>query len=225
MLVEIDAQVSELDGKHFVNVTIGAVRLPKKGPFDTRAAAEAAAAQVVKNFTPTVPATKTDAVIIGGREVALDSDLGRKLTLWAVRAAEGLVEDSELRAELEIFDDTEFKALSTHPGLIRAIREERFRRINSGRAAREAAAKIHVRAPAVLGTILDDKAANARHRIESARELRATATGGNDAEKAHDSERFVITFNLGNDVEKIEKIITPKPPQIEGEVVKQESSQ
>jgi hypothetical protein len=101
--------------------------------------------------------------------------------------------------------------------LIRAIRAESERRVHSGASARESAAKIFVRAPQVLGTILDDKSASPKHRIDSARELRATATGGGDDGAASSSEKFTIVINLGADTEVYEKSRAPMKPIIEGE--------
>ena len=61
-------------------------------------------------------------------------------------------------------------------------------------------------------TSCPDGKASARHRIEAAKEIRQVAIGGNDAESPTGAaERFVITFNLGADVERIEKTITPRP--------------
>src|SRR5262249_24671253 len=53
-----------------------------------------------------------------------------------------------------------------------------------------------VRAPKVMGKILDDEGASPRHRIEASRELRATAIGSGDAERPTDSERFIIRIDL-----------------------------
>jgi hypothetical protein len=51
-----------------------------------------------------------------------------------------------------------------------------------------------------LGDILNDKSASPRHRIESAKELRATATGTTGNETiANNAEKFIITINLGAD--------------------------
>jgi hypothetical protein len=78
------------------------------------------------------------------------------------------------------------------------VNAEHERRIYNGDAAREAAAKQFVAAPEALGEILNDRQASAKHRIDAARELRATA--GSGADKPGDtSDRFVITINLGAD--------------------------
>src|SRR5262249_56137806 len=82
---------------------------------------------------------------------------------------------------------------------------EHERRVRNGDAAKEAAAKLFAEAPEVLGDILRDKQANARHRIEAARELRAAA--GTGAEGTPTAERFTITINLGED----HKLVVDKP--------------
>src|SRR5262249_31398269 len=89
---------------------------------------------------------------------------------------------------------------------------EHERRIRNGDAAKEAAAKLFAEAPEVLGDILRDKQANARHRIEAARELRAAA--GTGAEGAPAAERYHIVINLGEDHKlEINKPITPLTPE------------
>jgi len=85
--------------------------------------------------------------------------------------------------------------------------------VRNGDAARESAAKLFAEAPEVLGEILNDKQANARHRIEAAKELRATANPG--AENTNNAaERFVININLGEDHKLlIDKPIRPLTPE------------
>jgi hypothetical protein len=85
-------------------------------------------------------------------------------------------------------------------------------------AAKEAAAKIFIRTPQVLAEILDDKTTSPRHRLESAKEIRATATGGDKADNAANGTNILIRIDLsagGGEVEDFE--ITPKTlPASEG---------
>ena len=158
-----------------------------------------------------VPLNNT--VVLRGTKTDLTSAAGYQFVVDCTRAGEGLLSDDELRDKYEL-SQAEFQKISTNKALIRAIRAESQRRVNLGTAAREAAAKIFVRAPQVLGNILDDKSASPKHRIDSARELRATAIGS-DSERntADSSEKFVIQINLGADhVEVYEKTLAPKPP-------------
>src|SRR5262249_24334367 len=131
------------------------------------------------------------------------------------RAGEGLLTDNDLRDKYEL-SDKNWEKIAKNTTLIRAIRAESERRVRNGEAARESAAKIFVRPPQVLGTILDDKSASPRHRIESARELRRTAVGPGSEAAADAGEKFIITINLGADgadyVEHYEKPIKPMKP-------------
>jgi len=94
-----------------------------------------------------------------------------------------------------------------------AVNAENERRTFNGDAAREAAAKFFTKAPEVLDTILQDQRASPRHRIEAARELRATANTG--AERtSNTSDRFIITIDLGEDKKlEINKRNAPLTPE------------
>jgi hypothetical protein len=116
-------------------------------------------------------------ITIGGADVELASDAGHSFLVDAVRAAEGLITDRDFA---------------------RALRAERDRRVRDGTAARESAAQIFVRAPKVMGEILDNAQASPRHRIEAARELRVQAVPESTGVAAAE-DRFVITINLGAD--------------------------
>jgi hypothetical protein len=212
----------------WIDVAINDHKLKRQGPFKNADAAKTAADRFIQNWQPKTPAVpaKNDMVVLFGKPVELTSDEGRRFVADACRAAEGLIEDSELRTKYEIVSDADLKAISENPALIKAIRDERARRVRNSVAAREAAQRHFVKTPAVMDSIMSDQNANPRHRIEAAREIRATATSGGDAENARDTERFVIRIDLsaapdGGEVLEISKDITPKPPQpmVDGEVV------
>jgi hypothetical protein len=152
-------------------------------------------------------------VVLHNLEIELDSSAGRAFTIDCVRAAEGLCSDDDIKTKYEISAE-DWEGITTNKALIRAIQAARERRVRNGEAARESAAKIFAKAPEVLGDILNDNSASARHRIESARELRQTALGSADAESTADAgEKFIITINLGADhVEHYEKTIAPMKP-------------
>ena len=57
-----------------------------------------------------------------------------------------------------------------------------------------------VRAPDVLGKILDDDNQSARHRIDSAKVLNDFASNG-PGQSAPAADRFQITINLGSDLQ------------------------
>jgi hypothetical protein len=129
------------------------------------------------------------------------------------RAAEGLISDADLREEYEI-TDAEWKALTKNKILIRAIQAERARRVRSGLAAKEAAAKELATGPQVLGKLLHSDTIHPKHATDLHRELRATAHGGGDGERAADTEKFVITIIMGEQSEHFEKEIAPTKPLI-----------
>jgi hypothetical protein len=151
----------------------------------------------------------TSAIMLNGIETSLTSAEGREFIVDCVRAGEGVIADSDLCLKYEIEPET-LATITQNKSLIKAVRSESERRVRAGVSARELAAKMHARAPAVLGDILNDKSASARHRIESAKELRATALGNGSSETPNNADKFVITINLGGGhVERYEKDLKP----------------
>ena len=150
-----------------------------------------------------------EVVVLNGIETDLDSAIGREFVTDCVRAGEGVITDSDLCLKYEIEPQT-LATITQHKSLIKAVRAKSEHRVRSGVSARELAAKIHARAPLVLGNILDDKSTNARHKIECVRELRATATAPNaEGAVGNNADRFVITIDLGADhIQRYEKTIT-----------------
>jgi len=113
------------------------------------------------------------------------------------RFAEGSLTERQVKKKYR-FDDATWAQLGEDDALVERIEAERTRRVRDGSAAREKAQEIFATAPGVLGDILHGEAVSPRHKIESARELRAIATNGPEAGSA--SDRFVITINLGTDL-------------------------
>ena len=87
------------------------------------------------------------------------------------RYAEGLLSEQAVKKKHH-FDDNTWARLGEDEALIEAIEAEKIRRIRNGSTARERAQQLFATAPNVLGDILHDDGTSARHRIESARELR-----------------------------------------------------
>ena len=103
----------------------------------------------------------------------------------------------------------DWQNITKDAALGRAIRAERERRVHTGTAAREAAAKHFVKAPSILDRIMMDEYSNPRHKIEAIRELRQTAIG-DSADRPTEADRFVITIDLsagGGGVETYNKAI------------------
>jgi|SRR5262245_2942051 len=157
----------------------------------------------------------SNVVVLRGIPTDLASAIGHQFITDCVRAGEGLLTDKEVVEKYEVPPE-EWKAIIENTVLIRAIRAESERRVRNGTAARESAAKIFAKTPTILGEILTDKAASPRNRIESARELRATATGPGAESAADSGDKFIITINLGADgtdhIEHYEKPIKPMKP-------------
>jgi len=213
----------EVDGQWFVDTTMNGRLTKRRGPFSADKA-KAVADLIIKEFTPTIPATTSDdSVVLNGKPIALSSNEGRRFVVDCTRAGEKLVSDSELQQIYEITPEN-WAQLEKNTALIKAIRDERKRRVRSGQAAREAACEHYVKAPTVLDKIMSDERASPRHRIEAAKEIRQVAIGGDSTESHVDAaEKFVITINLGAD-EQLKIEVPPEDirrntnKQIEGEV-------
>ena len=147
------------------------------------------------------------AVILRGIAIPLESDIGSAFVSDCARNRERLISDQLLCERFGITSD-DLKTISANPAVRLAVSAEAERRTHSGLAAQESAAKLFQEAPEVLGKILKNESASPRHRIEAARELRATAQPG--AERAGDTaDKVVVHINLGNDRLLFEKQIAP----------------
>jgi hypothetical protein len=155
----------------------------------------------------------SETIVLRGVEVELTSPTGHKFVVDAVRAAEGLISDREL-AEIYEISPEDWRDITKNSALVNAIRDERARRVRSGVAAQEAAAKEFATAPQILGKLLHGDV-HPKHAVDIHRELRATAHGSVDGERAADTEKFTIIIDLGTDhVERYEKEIAPMKPLV-----------
>src|SRR5262249_49656683 len=160
---------------------------------------------------PTTSIAKPDdAVTLRGIRVPLTSDVGSAFISDCARNRERLFSDDQLQEKYDI-NPRNWNDIIKNKPLRLAISRECERRMLNGDGAREAAAKQFTKAPAVLGGILEDQAANPRHRIEAAKELRATARI-EDEKSTDTTDRFIISINLGND-EKLVVDAGPLPPK------------
>lgn len=177
---------------------------------------------VTATVTAAKPATRPDpsgsGVVLRGVPVALDSDVGQAFILDCARNVEGQIPDDQIKRKYEL-SDANWQELASNTLLLRAVRAECQRRILSGEAAREAAQRHLLKAPRVLNGILNNEQVSPRHRIEAARELRQAASTGPEV-SAEPREKFVITINLGDEVQVFEKEIVPQGalPSDDGEV-------
>ena len=149
--------------------------------------------------------------------IDLDTDKGRQFIVDATRAGEGVITDAELLERYEL-SSADLQNIAKDKAVARAVRDERERRVRTGVAAKELAAKFFVKSPGILDQIQNNEN-SPRHKIDAIRELRATASGGDGEGPTSQGEKFSIIINLGSDVgDRIEKTfdITPnKAKQLE----------
>ena len=120
------------------------------------------------------------------------------------RYAEGLLSEKDVKKRHH-FDEATWERLGENDTLIERIEAEKLRRIRNGSTKRERAQKLVAQAPGVLGDIMLDGNASPKHRIDASKTLDAFAANGPEATAAAD--RFIITINLGSDVERYNKSI------------------
>jgi hypothetical protein len=157
-----------------------------------------------------------DVVILRSTPIDLNSDVGRAFVADCTRAGEGVITDTELQEKYEL-SPVDWINITKDAALGRAIRAERERRMLNGTAAREAACRHFVKAPGILDQIMTDAQSNPRHKIEAIKELRQTAIS-NSPESLPESERFIITINLGEGhVEHYDKPIKPIEIEADGD--------
>jgi hypothetical protein len=192
----IDIQSIEIDGKHFVTVSMDGRELRRRGPFPNASTAEIMADRLVQHWLVNLPIDATSNLTENHEFLA---DLAR--------FSEGLYSEQDIKKK-HYLDDSVWESLGNDEGLIRAIEAEKIRRMRSGATARERAQVLFATAPTTLGNILNNDNMPARHRIEAAKEIRAVAATG--PETTPTSDRFVIQINLGEDYKlRFDKSITP----------------
>jgi len=149
-----------------------------------------------------------DVVSLHGPQIDLASDLGRELIVDLSRFYEELLSEAAIRKKYR-FDDKTWEQLGSDDKLVEMVEDEKIRRIRDGSAKREKAQQLVVKAPGVLGDIMNDPNANPRHRIDSAKALDDFAANGPEAAAA--GTRFVIQINMGANSETFSKSIKVDP--------------
>jgi hypothetical protein len=86
------------------------------------------------------------------------------------RFAEGITTEEAIRKKYRLAEDVWTK-LGDDDGLVRAITDEKTRRIRSGATKREKAQQLVLAAPDVAAKIMMDDGANARHRLDACKVL------------------------------------------------------
>jgi hypothetical protein len=141
-----------------------------------------------------------------------DSDLGRQLVVDMARYREGLLDEKGIRKRYRLADDV-WEKLGEDDRLVRAIEDESVRRVRDGSVKREKAQQLVVKAPDVLGGIMNSTDSNDRHRIDACKALNDFAANGPAAAPAGD--RFIIQINLGEDTIRFNKSVAPNADDID----------
>ena len=126
------------------------------------------------------------------------------------RFAENILSEAAVKKKYR-FDDATWEALGSNDALVKAVENEKTRRIRSGQQKREKAQQLVVKAPDVVAAIMLDDNANARHRIDASKTLNDFAANG-PGQGAPAADRFQIVINLGADVQlKYDRSRAPDP--------------
>jgi hypothetical protein len=213
--IEVDVQPVEIDGKHFVSTRANGHETKREGPFPDAVAAQAAADRHMRRWRKTAggngaaahkkrqgkrAAKHLDAkTIVDAASLIENADF----ILDFCRFSEGILDEKFLRRKYNQFNNSVWEKLGSDERLVSAIEAEKVKRMQNGLSAREKAQQMFVAAPSVLGRILNDNSANARHRIEASKELRTIAAVG--PESAPATDRFQIIINMGADIETYNK--------------------
>jgi len=155
----------------------------------------------------TLPPVEIGCVVLRGVSVPLNSDVGSTFVEDCARYTEGLIAETDVKNKWNLSDEA-WRGLEQNLALLEAVRRQRERRVMNGVAATEAARRQFVKAPSVLGGILSSDGVSPRHRIEAARELRAIAGVGGDADK-QSAEKFTVVINLGADERLVYQLHRP----------------
>jgi hypothetical protein len=182
----IDIQPIEINGGHYVAISMGGRELRRHGPYADADAAEATVDRLVRHWLTTSPIDVTTSNLVENHDFI--SDLARY--------AEGLITEEAVKKKWH-FDTATWEALGADDVLVERIEATKTARIRSGSGARERAQVLFATAPTTLGAILNSDSMPARNRIEASKELRQIAVGG--PETIPTSEKFSITINLSAD--------------------------
>jgi hypothetical protein len=112
------------------------------------------------------------------------------------RFADGTLTEAQVKARHHLTNE-DWAALGESDRLVELVEAAKLRRIRTGATKRERAQIEIVDGPPILGKIMRDPGANARHVIDAVKTLDGLASTG--AEAAAAGARFEITINLGAD--------------------------
>jgi hypothetical protein len=132
-------------------------------------------------------------VDLHGRSIAIEDD---ELIENLARFADGTLSQDSVKSRHHLSNE-DWAAMGENEKLVELVNQRKLFRIRSGATKRERAQIEIIDAPPILGGIMRDPNANARHVIDSVKALDALASTG--AEAAAAGARFEITINLGAD--------------------------
>ena len=121
------------------------------------------------------------------------------------RFAEALCTESAIRKKWRLSEDV-WEWLGGSDEMVRAIEEERTRRIRSGATKRELAQQHIVRGPGALAAIMDSPTSNDRHKVDAIKALNAIADPGPEA--AAGEEKIYIRIDLSADTKDPKDVLT-----------------
>jgi len=185
----IDIRPVEIDGKHYVGISMNGRERERRGPYPTAAAAEAMARELIT-------AAQDAATKVPPRAEVADLKDNHEFVSDCCRYNEGILIEAAVRKKWH-FDAATWELLGSDDELVRVIEETKIHRVRSGAAKRERAQQHIVRGVDVLSKIMDDPEANARSRVDSIKALDALADPGPQAAPAAD--RFHIVIDLSGD--------------------------
>jgi hypothetical protein len=152
----------------------------------------------------------SDVVDLHGQPLSLEDN--HEFISDFARYSEGILDEKFLRRKYR-FDNATWEQFGNNDALVERIENEKLRRVRDGSSKRERAQKLVAQAPGVLGDIMLDGNASPKHRIDASKTLDAFAANGPEATAAAD--RFIITINLGSDVERYNKSIAINPNDVD----------
>jgi len=199
----IDIRPVEIDGKHYVSVSMNGREMEQRGPYSVAAAAEAMARELIT-------AAQEAATKVPPRTEIADLKDNHEFVNHMAQFAEGICTQQDVQKRWH-FDAATWELLGSDDELVRAIEETKIHRVRSGAAKRERAQQHVVRGVDVLSKIMDDPNANARHRVDSIKALDALANPG-PQHAAAEQGRFIIRIDLGADTKA--KGLEPDPADI-----------
>ena len=134
-----------------------------------------------------------DVVDIHGQLAHLEDE---ELIENLARFADGTLSEAAVKSRHHLSNE-EWAAMGENDRLIELVEAAKLRRIRTGATKRERAQIEIIDGPPILGKIMRDPGANARHVIDAVKTLDGLASTG--AEAAAAGGRFEITINLGAD--------------------------